>query len=435
MTASSRRGPGMLPALMLLRSLLTAAVLVTVAGCVSAREGFERVEAADALIDKTRKLYGSACAPADFANAEADAAFARAELLHVASRRGGQRADDAHAHAERALILAERCAKQDRDQDGYPDVVDRCPDEPLSFKGERDEHGCRVVDPYGDDDGDGILNIDDACIDDPEDFDGHQDDDGCPETSEDSDGDGIPDELDQCPFEAEDYDGYMDYDGCPDPDNDGDGILDIFDRCPNQPEDFDGWEDEDGCPDFDNDGDGIPDEEDDCPNQPGPLANRGCPVNDRDGDGIADDIDQCPDEPETYNDYLDDDGCPDTPPEKVRVTRTRIEINEPINFETGSASIMGDSQSILRSVLAVLKDASTSRVRIEGHTDNVGDDASNQRLSEERAKSVRAWLIRNGVDASRLESVGFGPNRPIDTNRTENGRARNRRVEFHILSR
>jgi OOP family OmpA-OmpF porin len=117
-----------------------------------------------------------------------------------------------------------------------------------------------------DKDGDGIPDDVDKCPNEPEDKDGFQDDDGCPDP--DNDGDGIPDALDKCPNEPEDKDGFQDEDGCPDPDNDHDGIPDALDKCPNEPEDFDGFQDQDGCPDPDNDGDGIPDKLDKCPNEP-----------------------------------------------------------------------------------------------------------------------------------------------------------------------
>ena len=97
-------------------------------------------------------------------------------------------------------------------------------------------------------------------------------------------------------------------------DRDGDGLKDDVDKCPDDPEDFDNFEDEDGCPDLDNDQDGIPDTMDKCPNEPGPRENDGCPyhkVRDRDGDGIPDDIDKCPDEPEDFDNFEDEDGCPD----------------------------------------------------------------------------------------------------------------------------
>jgi len=198
------------------------------------------------------------------------------------------------------------------------------------------------------------------------------------------------------------------------------------------PEDIDNWSDEDGCPDPDNDSDGIPDTVDECPNEPGDRSRNGCPVDDRDGDGIADSRDRCPDLPETINDYLDSDGCPDTAPPKITVTDTRVEIGQPIQFRTGRADILSASHDILRGVSQVLRDSPEMALRIEGHTDNVGNEESNMELSLERATAVRTFLIRAGIAESRLTSVGFGETQPVDTNRTQSGRSRNRRVEFVI---
>ena len=104
-----------------------------------------------------------------------------------------------------------------------------------------------VIESSGDRDGDGIPDNLDKCPDEPEDKDGFQDEDGCPDL--DNDGDGIPDALDKCPNEPEDKDGFQDEDGCPDPDNDNDGIPDARDKCPNEPETFNNYQDADGCPD------------------------------------------------------------------------------------------------------------------------------------------------------------------------------------------
>jgi outer membrane protein OmpA-like peptidoglycan-associated protein/opacity protein-like surface antigen len=136
----------------------------------------------------------------------------------------------------------------DRDGDGIPDSIDKCPDQPEDKDMFQDQDGC----PDPDNDGDGIPDIVDKCPLDPEDFDGFQDADGCPDL--DNDGDGIPDAVDKCPNEPEDKDGFQDLDGCPDPDNDNDGIPDIVDKCPNEPETINGFQDEDGCPDK---GDGL----------------------------------------------------------------------------------------------------------------------------------------------------------------------------------
>ena len=145
-----------------------------------------------------------------------------------------------------------------------------------------------------------------------------------------------------------------------------------------------------------------------------------------------DDVDQCPDDPETFNEYLDDDGCPDTKPARVRVTRTQVEITDTILFDTGKATIKPESFPILDDVKQVLMDRPTMELRIEGHTDSQGSDVFNMKLSRERAASVRQYLINGGIEEVRLDSKGYGETTPIDTNKTAEGRQANRRVEFHI---
>ena len=244
----------------------------------------------------------------------------------------------------------------------------------------------------------------------------------------DTDGDGIPDKLDKCPTEPEDKDGFEDADGCPDPDNDKDGILDKADKCPNEPEDKDGFEDEDGCPDPDNDKDGLPDAEDKCPNDPGPKENGGCPDKDRDGDGVVDRLDKCPDQPGP----ADNDGCPK--PKFIVVTKEKIELKQKVHFATNKSRIYPDSFPMLTEVSEVLKSRPEIKVRIEGHTDSRGSLKHNMKLSQDRAESVKAFLVAHGVEPERMDARGFGPTQPIDDNRTSKGRENNRRVEFIITS-
>ncbi len=220
----------------------------------------------------------------------------------------------------------------------------------------------------------------------------------------DRDVDGLEDDIDKCPDQAEDFDDDRDQDGCPDVDSDGDGLEDDVDKCPGQAEDMDGFMDSDGCPDPDND-----------------------------GDGIADDKDRCPMQAEVMNGYLDEDGCPDTAPQLVVLESKRIAITEQVRFSLGAATIEPSSFALLDDVARVLTDNPSLEVRIEGHTDNVGDEKLNIRLSQARAESVRTFLVDRGINPARLEAVGYGPTRPIDTNRTEEGRANNRRVEFVIV--
>ncbi|MFN7143848.1 MAG: OmpA family protein [Myxococcota bacterium] len=249
--------------------------------------------------------------------------------------------------------------------------------------------------------------------------------------SMDADRDGVTDADDVCVSDPEDLDGYKDADGCPDLDDDGDGIPDSVDRCPREPEDRDNVEDADGCLDPDNDRDGVPDAQDPCPNEPGPAPG-GCPVRDRDADGVGDATDACPDQPETLNEYNDADGCPDTKPQRVEVTSDQIVIRQRINFATGKATILPDSFPVLDDVAQVMKDFPNIRIEIGGHTDNVGDDAANQRLSKNRADAVFEYLLSKGVPATRMTTMGYGETRPVDTNMTDAGKLNNRRVEFVI---
>ncbi|KAK1548386.1 hypothetical protein Q3G72_001794 [Acer saccharum] len=320
----------------------------------------------------------------------------------------------------------------DRDHDGIPDIRDKCPDRPEDHDGFEDEDGC----PDPDNDHDNIPDEDDQCPNEPEDKDNFQDEDGCPDL--DNDHDGIPDAVDMCPDEPEDRDGFEDEDGCPDPDNDKDGIIDALDQCPDAPEDMDGFEDEDGCPDLDNDKDGLPDLNDQCPNFPedkdGVQDDDGC-AEDNDNDGIADNVDKCPNEPETYNGFEDEDGCPDVAKTKslVQITDDKIEIKETIYFKAGNAVIESRSHEVLDQVASVMRNfARVTKLRIEGHTDNTGDRKKNLRLSQDRAGAVRKYLVDHGVATKRLEAMGYGPDKPLASNKTAAGREKNRRVEFVI---
>jgi outer membrane protein OmpA-like peptidoglycan-associated protein len=248
----------------------------------------------------------------------------------------------------------------------------------------------------------------------------------------DADHDGIPDESDKCPNEAEDKDGFEDGDGCPDPDNDKDGIADAKDQCPNEAEDKDGFEDGDGCPDLDNDKDGIPDNFDKCPNEAedvdGFEDGDGCPDPDNDKDGVLDAEDKCPNEAGPASSH----GCPKKY-DHIVVTDQKIELKQKIFFETNKATIKPQSFGLLSEIASVLQSRPTMQLRIEGHTDAQGPRTRNMSLSQARADAVRIHLEGLGVARARLEAVGFGPDQPIETNRTTAGREKNRRVEFVIV--
>ncbi len=296
--------------------------------------------------------------------------------------------------------------------------------------------GVRYSPRASDEDGDRILDNEDKCPEKPEDADGFEDADGCPDP--DNDKDGVADTKDDCDDDAEDFDKFKDDDGCPEADNDDDGLVDAYDNCPVVAEDKDDYEDQDGCPESDNDKDGLDDAKDKCPDQAEDKDkfedDDGCPEADNDKDGIDDKQDKCPDKAEVINGVDDEDGCPDEGKSQVQLTESKIEITDRVYFDTGKATIQSRSHSLLQQVAATLRaHPEITKLRIEGHTDDKGNDASNLKLSQERADSVKAFLIGRNIDPARLEAVGFGETKPIGSNKTSRGRDMNRRVEFVIV--
>jgi outer membrane protein OmpA-like peptidoglycan-associated protein len=241
-------------------------------------------------------------------------------------------------------------------------------------------------------DGDGIPDDVDRCPDEPEDKDGFQDEDGC--LDPDNDGDGIPDAKDKCPNEAEDKDGFQDEDGCPDPDNDGDGIPDAIDKCPNDPEDKDGFEDEDGCPDLDNDGDGFPDAVDKCPNDPETV------------NGFEDE-DGCPDVrattgPEERADRIDLKGQPVTFGKDGKLTP------QARNLLTQVATIVKSRKLSVRVEVHLplgTKVANANVIKAQ----KVKDKAAAQK----RAAAILDFLVAQGVPKAQVQAVGIGSDRPL----------------------
>ncbi|MEW5739961.1 MAG: OmpA family protein [Myxococcota bacterium] len=388
-------------------SRLSLVCLLATAACHSGPQIRASADIIKTDIERARRSNAVRCAPRELANAEANLDFAMGELDQGNSSRAYWHITQAETNAKKAVALSKDCAPKqvvvkeqpklvvkleatDKDGDGVLDKDDACP----SLPGPPENKGCPVEAPK-DTDNDGIPDPADKCVTVPEDPDGWQDDDGCPEP--DNDGDGILDQADKCPNEA----GPMQNLGCPVVDKDGDGITDDKDQCVNEPEDKDGFQDEDGCPDLDNDADGVPDDRDDCPLQPGPADNKGCP--------------------RKYT--------------LVAVTKDKIEIKKQIKFATGSAKIVGaESEKILNEVAQAMQDnPQIKKIRIEGHTDSVGNDASNLKLSQNRANSVMSALIKRGVDPQRMEAVGFGETKPIASNSTAAGKAENRRTEFNII--
>lgn len=283
----------------------------------------------------------------------------------------------------------------------------------------------------------------------------------------DSDGDGFANNKDQCPFTPEDFDDFEDEDGCPDLDNDKDALPDSVETNtgvfvdaqntgtdPNSNDtDMDGLDDYDEITKYhtnpvsidsdddkltdgdeinnyktdpmsmDTDSDGANDYDEINIHQTNPLSG------DTDGDGILDGKDQCPVQAETFNGYKDSDGCPDKKPEIIFKKKAPI-ILDGINFKLGSAELTRDSEDVIMKVVQTMKDYPTMQLEISGHSDNTGSRAYNLKLSKDRAQSVKDFLVGKGIDANRAWAIGLGPDHPIASNNTEEGRAKNRRIEF-----
>jgi OOP family OmpA-OmpF porin len=151
---------------------------------------------------------------------------------------------------------------------------------------------------------------------------------------------------------------------------------------------------------------------------------------DPDGDGVMGDgelgcPDKCPNTPMGVE--VDSDGCP-------RVGEVLL-ILEGVNFAFDSAKLTSESEAILDQAVKALKDASTVTVRVEGHTDSVGSEQYNLRLSQRRAEAVVEYLVSQGVEPGRVEPAGYGESQPTASNATEEGRHKNRRVEFEVISK
>lgn len=170
---------------------------------------------------------------------------------------------------------------------------------------------------------------------------------------------------------------------------------------------------------------------------------------DADNDGVTDDKDQCPDTP--AGTQVDDKGCPAQaaaapaagdcavpgPGQQANLQGCKegsVVALSGVNFDSGKATLTGQAKTILDSVADALKASADVHVEIDGHTDNVGSGASNQKLSEARAKSVKKYLVEKGVAADRMTTKGFGMSQPLVANDTPEGREQNRRIEFKVVS-
>ena len=204
---------------------------------------------------------------------------------------------------------------------------------------------------------------------------------------------------------------------------------------------------------LDEDGDAIPDSEDWCPDtQLGTrVGHTGCadwevpvecddagatvlpparpaqpavttPAQDADGDGVADAADQCPGTPVGL--AVDAGGC-------VQIEKVVL---KGVNFTAGSAKLLPAASKTLKTVASAMKASPKVEVEIGGHTDWVGPQSRNQRLSERRARSVKVFLVGEGVEDARLSTKGYGEAEPVDSNEKPEGRANNRRVAFKLTS-
>jgi outer membrane protein OmpA-like peptidoglycan-associated protein len=343
------------------------------------------------------------------------------DLLDGVSASGNPNNNDWYTFG--GLTLTTRFGSVDSDGDGVADESDKCPNIP----GLTSTKGCPDADL------DGIEDSRDAC---PEvagdakfngcpdtDLDGVADNqDDCPNTPgirrfrgcADTDGDGVPDPRDICPTIA----GVIALDGCPD--KDGDGITDADDACP----ELAGTKDANGCPDTDNDG--IIDPNDKCPEVAGIAKYGGCP--DSDGDGIGDGDDACPSNAGPSS----NDGCPVIQEADLETLELAM---KNVRFKTGSSELLLQSNAVLDEVAEVLNRYPNYDLKMSGYTDNVGNDATNQGLSQRRALACFQYLLVKNVSRDRISYAGYGETNPIADNNTPLGRATNRRVEFELILR
>ena len=272
------------------------------------------------------------------------------------------------------------------------------------------QHSGGIIFKFGgiDTDKDGIFDNEDEC---PNNF-GLIQFNGCP----DSDGDGIEDSLDECPLAA----GPIALNGCPD--DDGDGVANKNDECPQQI----GNIYTKGCPDKDKDG--VADKFDQCPDIPGAINNKGCPWPDIDKDGVLDKDDECPNQMGP----IENKGCP-YPKLSQRAGEIMDTYAKTILFDLGKADLKPSSYDLLNNVVTIMKVHKQEKFHIAGHTDNTFTKEFNLGLSKDRANTVRNYLISRGINPSRLTAKGYGEEKPVRSNDTNEGRKENRRVEIILI--
>jgi OmpA-OmpF porin, OOP family len=281
-------------------------------------------------------------------------------------------------------------------------------------------------------DGDGIVDGEDACPDEAGIRTNNPKTNGCPRR--DRDADTIFDDEDACPHEKGVRTNDPKTNGCPKSDQDRDGIDDDEDACPTEPGFRNPNPKLNGCPARDRDKDGVGDSEDACPDNAGvrtedPKTN-GCPKSDRDADTVYDDEDACPDIAGVRTTDPKTNGCP--PPEgNIRIEGERIVLDDVILFDLDSPRVRRASWPVVERIAKFIsKTDEVLEVSIEGHSDAVGAEDNNQKLSEARAESVRVLLLKYGVPEDRVKAEAFGRSRlRVQTARAER---MNRRVEFWV---
>ena len=250
----------------------------------------------------------------------------------------------------------------------------------------------------------------------------------------DTDRDGVLDRDDLCVNEPAGDHPDPARSGCPQVDTDHDGVYDATDLCVTTPAGDHPDPERAGCPDGDDDNDMVLNHTDQCRTEhqgihPDP-ARPGCPLPDRDHDSIPDPTDHCPDQFGAPSPDPNRNGCPGL----VRVENGQIRILTPVFFATNRDRILPRSFRVLNAVADALRATpEVHRIAVEGHTDDVGDDARNLELSSRRAASVMAYLTTHGIEASRVEAHGYGETRPVLPNTSRANRAANRRVDFRIV--
>ena len=314
----------------------------------------------------------------------------------------------------------------DTDGDGVADAEDLCPNQEGMPSRIGRSNGCP------DEDADGVPDAEDLCPRVAAGPHGSRKAAGCP--SEDRDDDGIADAEDLCPDKGSGTAPDPRARGCPLPDLDSDGIPDAEDLCPNAGSGARPDPKKHGCPLPDADADGIPDAEDLCPKvaaaaHPDPKK-RGCPLPDADKDGVPDIEDACPNlaGPADPDPRSKKNGCPRI--EKASGSTTEL---RSVLFEKNQWKLLPPSFPVLDEAARLLDAHREVRnIEIAGHADDTGTPDWNLQLSRRRAEAVVKYLIEKGVDKRRLRAVGYGDTRPIGDDRTDEGRAKNRRVEMHV---